>query len=177
MRTYLSGFVRMEFPAFIHRRFQVLGTSRSHPLVLFLLSLLSVPLTQAAQPQATLDESHRTFLREHCTTCHNAEKQKGKVRLDGIPFVLDDIPTADLWQKVLNSVNSGEMPPEDEPQPADEAKTAFLDALSGTLVTAREVLSDVEGRITMRRLNRREYKNTIRDLLGVAVPAGELPTD
>lgn len=99
------------------------------------------------------------------------------MRLDDIPFVLDDIPTADLWQKVLNSVNSGEMPPEDEPQPADEAKTAFLDALSGTLVTARDVLSDVEGRITMRRLNRREYKNTIRDLLGVAVPAGELPAD
>lgn len=99
------------------------------------------------------------------------------MRLDDIPFILDDIPTADLWQKVLNSVNSEEMPPEDEPQPADEAKTAFLDALSGTLVTAREVLSDVEGRITMRRLNRREYKNTIRDLLGVAVPAGELPAD
>ena len=146
-----------------------------HSLVPLLLLLPTV--TQAAPPQAALDESHRTFLREHCTACHNAEKQKGKVRLDDIPFVLDDIPTADLWQKVLNTVNSGEMPPEEEPQPTDEAKTAFLDALSGTLVTAREVLSDVEGRITMRRLNRREYKNTIRDLLGVAVPAGELPAD
>jgi hypothetical protein len=149
--------------------------TRASRLLIFLL--LGPMLTQAAPPRAALDESHRTFLREHCTGCHNAEKQKGKVRLDDIPFVLDDIPTADLWQKVLNSVNSGEMPPEDEPQPADEAKTAFLDALSGTLVTAREVLSDVEGRITMRRLNRREYKNTIRDLLGVAVPAGELPAD
>lgn len=149
--------------------------TRASRLLIFLL--LGPMLTQAAPPRAALDESHRTFLREHCTGCHNAEKQKGKVRLDDIPFVLDDIPTADLWQKVLNSVNSGEMPPEDEPQPADEAKTAFLDALSGTLVTAREVLSDVEGRITMRRLNRREYKDTIRDLLGVAVPAGELPAD
>ena len=149
-----------------------------HSLVPFLLLLLLLSaVTHAAPPQAALDESHRAFLREHCTGCHNAEKQKGKVRLDDIPFVLDDIPTADLWQKVLNTVNSGEMPPEEEPQPADEAKTAFLDALSGTLVTAREVLSDVEGRITMRRLNRREYKNTIRDLLGVAVPAGELPAD
>jgi hypothetical protein len=69
------------------------------------------------------------------------------------------------------------MPPEDEPQPADEAKTAFLDALSGTLVTARDQLADSGGEIAMRRLNRREYKNTIRDLLGVAVPAGELPSD
>jgi hypothetical protein len=124
-----------------------------------------------------LDESHRAFLREHCTACHNADKQKGKVRLDDIPFVLDDIPTSDLWQKVLNSVNSGDMPPEDEPQPADEAKAAFLDALSATLVTARDALSDVEGEITMRRLNRREYQNTIRDLLGVDLSVRELPAD
>jgi hypothetical protein len=150
--------------------------SAPHSLVPFLLLLLPA-VSQAAPPQAALDESHRTFLREHCTACHNADKQKGKVRLDDIPFVLDDIPTADLWQKVLNSVNSGEMPPEDEPQPADEAKTAFLDALSGTLVTARDQLADSGGEIAMRRLNRREYKNTIRDLLGVAVPAGELPAD
>jgi hypothetical protein len=161
-----------------HRLRDWIGRMKLHVPVagLALFGLLSIS-SEAAPPRAALDDSHRTFLREHCTTCHDAEKQKGKVRLDDIPFVLDDIPTADLWQKVLNSVNSGEMPPEDEPQPTDEAKTAFLDALSGTLVTAREVLSDVEGRITMRRLNRREYKNTIRDLLGVAVPAGELPAD
>jgi hypothetical protein len=132
---------------------------------------------EAAPPRAALDESQRTFLREHCTACHNADKQKGKVRLDEISFVLDDIPTADLWQKVLNSVNSGEMPPEDEPQPADEAKAAFLDALSATLVTARAALSDVQGEITMRRLNRREYKNTIRDLLGVKIVVRDLPSD
>ena len=124
-----------------------------------------------------LDESHRAFLREHCAACHNADKQKGKVRLDDIPFVLDDIPTADLWQKVLNSVNSGEMPPEDEPQPADEAKAAFLEALSGTLVTARDQLADSGGEIAMRRLNRREYEKTIRDLLGVEINARELPAD
>ena len=143
--------------------------------------LILVPLgsmfTQAAPPRAVLDESHRAFLREHCTACHSADKQKGKVRLDDIPFVLDDIPTADLWQKVLNSVNSGDMPPEDEPQPTDEAKAAFLDALSATLVTARDALSDVEGAITMRRLNRREYKNTLRDLLGVDINVRELPAD
>jgi hypothetical protein len=145
--------------------------------ILGTLSFLLPTITQATPPQAALDESHRTFLREHCTGCHNAEKQKGKVRLDDIPFVLDDIPTADLWQKVLNSVNSGEMPPEDEPQPTDEDKAAFLDALSGTLVTARDQLADSGGEIAMRRLNRREYENTIRDLLGVGINARELPAD
>ena len=148
------------------------------PVPFFLLSFLFLPvLTHAAPPRAVLDESHRVFLREHCAACHNADKQKGKVRLDDIPFVLDDIPTADLWQKVLNSVNSGEMPPEDEPQPADEAKAAFLEALSGTLVTARDQLADSGGEIAMRRLNRREYEKTIRDLLGVEINARELPAD
>ena len=151
--------------------------TRASRLLLLLLLVLLPTITQAAPPRAALDESHRTFLREHCTACHNADKQKGKVRLDDIPFVLDDIPTADVWQKVLNSVNSGDMPPEDEPQPTDEAKAAFLDALSGTLVTARDQLADSGGEIAMRRLNRREYENTIRDLLGVGINARELPAD
>jgi tRNA(Arg) A34 adenosine deaminase TadA len=79
------------------------------------------------------------------------------------------VEKADLWQKVLNSINSGEMPPEDEKQPDPAAKTDFLDDLSRMLVTARAVLSDSGGKIAMRRLNRREYKNTIRDLLGVDI--------
>ena len=145
-----------------------------------LTALIVAPLVflrAADTPQATLDAKHRAFFKDNCLSCHNAEKQKGKVRLDDIAFSVDTVEKADLWQKVLNSINSGEMPPEDEKQPDPAAKTDFLDALSGTLVTARDQLADSGGEIAMRRLNRREYKNTIRDLLGVAVPAGELPSD
>lgn len=131
----------------------------------------------AKPPQAVLDAKHRVFLKDNCLTCHNAEKQKGKVRLDDIAFTLDSVEKADLWQKVLNSINSGEMPPEDEKQPSPAAKTDFLDDLSRTLVTARMALSDSGGKITMRRLNRREYKNTIRDLLGIDLRVNELPAD
>ncbi len=67
------------------------------------------------------------------------------------------------------------MPPEDAKQPDREAKAEFLDALASTLVTARRSLSDGGGKIAMRRLNRREYKNTIRDLLGVDIDVRELP--
>jgi hypothetical protein len=128
-------------------------------------------------PQARLDESQRAFLRESCVACHDADKQKGKVRLDDIAFTIDSIPSADLWQKVLDAVNSGEMPPEEETQPETGAKTEFLDALSGTLVVARKVLADQGGKITMRRLNRREYRNSLRDLLGVQVDVRDLPED
>lgn len=139
--------------------------------------LLLASAAFAAAPQASLDAKHRAFFKDNCLNCHNAEKQKGKVRLDDIAFSVDSVEKADLWQKVLNSINSGEMPPEDEKQPNPAAKTEFLDDLSRMLVTARAVLSDSGGKITMRRLNRREYKNTIRDLLGVDLRVNELPAD
>ncbi len=124
-----------------------------------------------------LDARHRAFFKDNCLSCHNAAKQKGKVRLDDIAFTVDTVERADLWQKVLNSINSGEMPPEDEPQPPAGSKTEFLDDLSRMLVAARDQLGDSGGEIAMRRLNRREYQNTIRDLLGVDINARELPAD
>ena len=69
------------------------------------------------------------------------------------------------------------MPPEDEKQIDKEAKTAFLDDLSNQLVTARKILSDTGGEITMRRLNRREYRNTIKELTGAEVDINLLPAD
>ncbi|MDH4452350.1 MAG: DUF1592 domain-containing protein [Verrucomicrobiota bacterium] len=142
-----------------------------------LIFLVLTSTALVAAPQATLDAKHRTFFKDNCLSCHNTEKQKGKVRLDDIAFSVDSVEKADLWQKVLNSINSGEMPPEDEKQPDAAVKTDFLDDLSRMLVTARAVLSDSGGKITMRRLNRREYKNTVRDLLGVDLRVNELPAD
>jgi hypothetical protein len=74
-------------------------------------------------------------------------------------------------------MNSGEMPPKDETQVSNKEKTVFLDDLSNQLVVAREILSDTGGVITMRRLNRREYENTVYDLLGVRLDAEDLPDD
>ena len=145
-------------------------------LILFLLLYGSIGHA-AEPPQATLDAKHRAFFKENCLNCHNAEKQKGKVRLDNLSFTLDSVENADRWQKILNQINSGEMPPEDEKQPQAVEKTNFLDDLSRTLAAARGRLSDSRGKITMRRLNRREYKNTIRDLLGVDLRVNELPAD
>jgi hypothetical protein len=128
-------------------------------------------------PKAQLEERHRAFLRAYCVECHRAEKRKGELRLDDVSLVLDTVRGADLWQKVLNQINSGEMPPEEAKQPEKGHKADFLDALSGVLVVARKTLSDVQGDITMRRLNRREYANTLRDLLGVELDVSVLPAD
>ena len=120
------------------------------------------PLAQAAEPlRVHLDETQRAFFNDYCVKCHNAEKHKGKLRLDDISFVIDTVEQADRWQKILNQLNSGEMPPADAKQPERKRKIEFLDALSQTLVRARKVIGDQGGRITLRRLNQREYRNTI----------------
>lgn len=131
----------------------------------------------AEVPPARMDAKHRALFEGHCLGCHNAEKQKGKVRLDDLPFTLSTVEAAERWQKVLNAMNSGEMPPEGEKQPSNAAKTDFLDELSNVMVAARRALSDQQGVITMRRLNRREYRNTLRELLGVDINVAELPAD
>jgi hypothetical protein len=126
-----------------------------------------------------IDEKYRTFLDSYCIDCHNAKKTKGKVRLDseGFSFNIESIEDADRWQKILGAINSQEMPPEDEKQPDAMDKLKFLEMLSNKMVEARVVLSDSGGKTFMRRLNQREYTNTIYDLLGVQVDASNLPTD
>ncbi len=148
------------------------------PAISALASLALLARAHSADaPQAHMDEKHRAFFSDYCTECHNEKKQKGKLRLDDVSFALDSIENADRWQKILNQINSGDMPPDDAKQPEKLAKTDFLDSLSRTLVTARKSLGDGRGKITMRRLNRREYKNTIRDLLGIDLRVNELPAD
>ena len=143
-----------------------------------LLCLATLNITAYAEkPKAEFPAKHVSVIEKHCLECHDADTEKGKVNLDDLPFQIETIAQAELWQKVLNSVNSGEMPPEDEPQIDKSQKADFLDDLSQTMVLARKSLSDVGGKITMRRLNRREYQNTLQDMLGVKVDINTLPED
>jgi mono/diheme cytochrome c family protein len=128
-------------------------------------------------PHAVMNAQHRMLLQDYCQKCHGAEKQKGKFRVDDLPFAITTLEAAERWQKVLNQMNSGDMPPDDEKQPDRAAKANFLDDLANTMVAARRGLGDQHGVITMRRLNRREYRNTLRELLGVEINVSELPSD
>jgi hypothetical protein len=134
-------------------------------------------LLSAEPPRAVVGRVHQAFFDAHCVKCHSAEKREGQVRLDEIPFELTTLETAERWQKVLAVLNSGEMPPADEPRPDDLAKANLLAELSDALVTARKAIGD-QGRVgVLRRLNRREYVNTIRDLFGIETDAEGLPED
>lgn len=148
---------------------------------MLLLIVLGVALTgtqgRAADPPPPLTEQHRAFLEQHCQRCHAAKHAEARFRVDDLPLEITDLAAAERWQKVLAALNSGEMPPADEPRIAGAEQADFLEALATALVVARKRLADQHGAITMRRLNRREYRNTLRSLLGVEINVSELPAD
>ena len=129
------------------------------------------------KPAAVFPNKNFEVIDKYCIDCHDASLKKGKVNLEDLSFDIHSIEQAELWQKVYNAVGSGEMPPEDEDQLQNKEKADFLDDLANTLVVARKSLSDTGGQIAMRRLNRREYGNTIHDLLGVKLDINQLPAD
>lgn len=121
-------------------------------------------------------QAAKVFFKQHCVSCHGPEKEKGDIRLDVLPTMVTNVDVAETWQEVLDVLNAGEMPPEDEPQPKTAELATVIGALTDGLFEARKRLVDSR-RVTIRRLNRREYANTIRDLLGVPVDVSRLPAD
>ena len=140
------------------------------------LTLTTITLL-GEQSIAIVPEKHLDLMFSYCMDCHDADTQKGKVNLEDLPLEVNTLQHAELWQKVLDVLNSGEMPPENKKQPAKVAKADFLEDLAKTMVFARKKLSDSGGQITMRRLNRREYRNTIQSLTGVSLNVDSLPAD
>lgn len=131
------------------------------------------------EPLAKVLMSHQSgFIKNYCLDCHDSETEKGQVNLENLSYDLSsDIIVADQWQDILDAINSGDMPPKKKTQPKDSEKTEFLEDLSAKMVMARKIHGDNGGIITMRRLNRREYSNTIEILLGVRPEVESLPDD
>jgi hypothetical protein len=117
------------------------------------------------------------FIKNNCVECHGPKKQKGKFRLDTMSFDIANNTEAQLWQDVLDTLNAGDMPPEDENQPTQKEMTLALRELTEGLKKAKSMLTDQGQAITMRRLNRREYANTIKHLFGFTLDLNELPVD
>jgi hypothetical protein len=106
------------------------------------------------------------FLENHCAQCHDADEKKGGLNLDALSFDLKDPKAFAAWVKVHDRTAEHEMPPKKKAQPKAEEADVFLKQLAATLITADRARAASEGRATLRRLNRHEYENTLRDLLG-----------
>jgi hypothetical protein len=123
------------------------------------------------------DKHIRPFLAQHCLECHGIEKPKGDLRLDKLSTDFVDSAGRERWQKVLGKIESGEMPPKSKPRPP-EKEIRFLTDWITRKTDAALAARRGQDRVVLRRLNRVEYENTVRDLLGVPVDLKEmLPAD
>jgi len=125
-----------------------------------------VILAMAAVCQAeTKGQPEAAFLKSHCYECHDSNTQEGRLDLTKVTFNLNDPLMFATWVKVHDRVKAGEMPPE-SPRPSVREQSEFLRALSDRLATADAERIQDSGRSTWRRMNRYEYENTLRDVLG-----------
>ena len=157
-----------------HRR---LPHRRSTPRPVFLSAI--VFCIAASQVAATSDTTtFRTrllpFLNAHCMDCHNSTETDGELDLTGLSTTLADTEVMRRWVLIHDRVSAGEMPPADQPRPSTAKKSRVLETLAAALTKADQARSDV----VLRRLNRNEYENTVRDLFDVYVDVkSHLPQD
>ncbi len=139
-----------------------------------LLAALFV-LTHGVNTQAE-EYNFKPFLTSYCVKCHGAVEQEGELRLDTLSTKFADPLVASKWGEVLNAINGHEMPPEDERQPKTGEAADFARWLETSLAAAE--IAKRSTTVVLRRMNRAEYNNTIRDLIGVDNnPAGAFPED
>jgi mono/diheme cytochrome c family protein len=125
-------------------------------------------------------EPFEAFLDKHCLRCHGPEKQKGELRLDQLSRDFKLGTDSHRWAEAMEKVNSGEMPPKKEKKPTQAEIAAFVTTLDARLKEGRAARMAARPAVSHYRLSRKEYQNTVYDLLGVRYdPAkpGELNED
>ncbi len=150
-------------------RSQSLSVAAPAGLALLCQPLLAVPV----------DAVVAAVLERHCVACHGPAAQNANVRLDNLSTdLVGDRRAGETWHDVRNALNRGVMPPRDAPQLSAADRKALLDWLDVTLEAAAGTGRETDGVVVMRRLNRVEYQNTMRDLLGLDIDyVKNLPPD
>ena len=130
----------------------------------------------AARLEPSTASTYRAVLDRYCVTCHNTRLRTAHLTLDTVD-IHDLGAEAPVWEKVVQKLRAREMPPPRRPRPAPETYEAFASWLEAGLDRSAAAQPN-PGRPALHRLNRVEYTNAIRDLLGVEVDARSLlPAD
>ena len=140
--------------------------------------ILSASIALAATAHAA--EPFDAFLETHCLRCHGPEKEKGDLRIDQLSRDFKLGADTHHWAEIMEQVNSGEMPPKKEKPPSQAEIATFVTSLDARVKEGRAARMAARPAVAHYRLSRKEYQNTVYDLLGVRYdPAkpGELNED
>ena len=111
---------------------------------------------------AEFDQSLQPFFARYCNDCHADGAEEGGLALDRLSTDLNDEATFATWERIFDRVRNGEMPPADSDQPSIQHRQSFAETLGTPMIQAH---ATAKGTV-LRRLNRREYQNTMNDLFG-----------
>lgn len=154
-------------------------------------ALLLLPVAVAQDVSTAKLESERGLISQefnrtvkpligtHCLPCHDSETQEAKLDLSDFDLIEDYSARHQLWEEILERVDSGDMPPEDaEPQLSDEQRQAFVGWIRRSRQLAAGQNAGDPGVVLARRLSNAEYDNCVRDLTGMDLrPTATFPVD
>lgn len=135
-----------------------------HPFLLIICFLESAPINGQEKhdfPSAAAN----VFFEKHCLECHDDLTQKGGLDLLSLSTDLSQEATLEKWVRIYDRIAKGEMPPRDQPHPTEGEKRIFRDEVAPPLASAHEATKGT----VLRRLNKKEYQNSLSDLLGVTL--------
>src|SRR5262245_27330470 len=132
------------------------------------------PVARAQQPGAAAGE--RPLVERYCLSCHNDRSRTGGLSLAGVD-ASQPRRDADVWERVIRKLESGQMPPAGLPRPGRPAVTALVSSLEEA-IDRESASAPNPGRPVTHRMNRTEYTNAVRDLLAIDIDARSmLPAD
>lgn len=143
-----------------------------------LVLLVALTTSFAAAPRAVVDvpDDVVAFLQRNCVECHGAIEPAGELALIGFVDGTRDATDVAAWRRVRGELRAGRMPPKKRARPEKAETEAVLRWIDAQLALHTPPIEP--GRVTLRRLNAREYTNTVRDLVGVHFDAASVfPTD
>ena len=156
---------------------------RSVPYFALLFACAALGLAQsgpAADPPQTsaFDAKIKPLLEQYCIKCHNSDRNAGGLPLDVYTSEAHAKKDRKVWENVQRAIAEGEMPPKGKPQPTQAERGSLVAAIATSITKIDCTAPKNPGRVTLRRLNKAEYNNTIRDLCGVDFkPAEDFPSD
>ncbi|MEE2790906.1 MAG: DUF1587 domain-containing protein, partial [Acidobacteriota bacterium] len=137
-----------------------------------LLGLIWV-ITPAARATGQSVPTERELIDRYCITCHSNRLETGGLSLEGLD-VTDPTAHSEVWEKVVKKLRAGSMPPQPRPRPDRDTYNRLANYFETMLDRAASTNPDPGRTATLRRLNRTEYQNAIRDLLTLEIDVTEL---